>query len=190
MKFIKQILLFGQHTCPWWLAYSWDHRLRALLHDPKKIVLPYLREGDTAIDFGCGMGYFSFAMAKIVGSDGKVYAVDIQQKMLDILEKRSRKTTFHSNIVRVLSEEVDIYVAAPVDFILSFWMLHEVENKETFLHNVYSLLKDSGKYLLVEPKIHTSQNLFDEEMELCQQSGFRMAAQPEISISRSVLFTK
>ena len=44
-------------------------------------------------------------------------------------------------------------------------MLHEVEHKEAFIKGWYGFLKDGGKYLLVEPKIHTSQKLFDEEVE-------------------------
>lgn len=73
-----------KHICPWWLAYTFDNPLRRYFHDPQAILMPYLREGMTAIDLGCGMGYFSRAMAKIVGDAGKVISVDLQTKMLDI----------------------------------------------------------------------------------------------------------
>src|SRR5450759_4723487 len=84
MKFIKKILLTDKHICPWWLAYIFDNPLRSWLHNTRKILAPYLREGMTAVDIGCGMGFFSRGMAKIVGDGGRVISVDLQQKMLDI----------------------------------------------------------------------------------------------------------
>ena len=69
-----------KHICPWWLAYTFDNPLRRYFHDPHAILKPYLQEGMTAIDLGCGMGYFSRAMAKIVGETGKVIAVDLQHE--------------------------------------------------------------------------------------------------------------
>jgi len=46
----------------------------------------------TAADIGCGMGYFSIGLAKIVKANGRVIVVDIQRKMLEVLEKRARNT--------------------------------------------------------------------------------------------------
>ncbi len=55
------------HVCPWWGGYFLDNRFRRLLHKPHMILAPYVREGMTVMDFGCGMGLFSIAMAKMVG---------------------------------------------------------------------------------------------------------------------------
>ena len=71
------------HVCPWWLCYSFDNPLRRLIHNPQRILSPYIKQGMTVLDAGCGMGYFSIGMAKMVGDSGKVIAVDLQQKMLD-----------------------------------------------------------------------------------------------------------
>jgi ubiquinone/menaquinone biosynthesis C-methylase UbiE len=190
MGLIKNFLLFKKHTCPWWLAYSWDNRLRKLIHDARQILKPYLSEGDRVADIGCGMGYFSIAMVEYVGSSGKIFAVDLQQKMLDILNERSKKLNARLPIKTILagSEEKDIEVS--LDFILSFWMLHEVEDKEAFLKNWYSFLKEGGKYLLVEPKIHTTQKLFDEEVKICKHIGFEEISHPQVRVSRAVLFRK
>src|SRR5574341_1266039 len=81
----------GSHVCPWWLAYTFDNPLRRLAHDAGKILSPYLREGMTAVDLGCGMGYFSIAMAGIVGNQGTVISVDIQKEMLAVLRRRAEK---------------------------------------------------------------------------------------------------
>jgi hypothetical protein len=55
------------HVCPWWGGYFIDNPLRRLLHDPEKILRTYVKPGMTVMDIGCGMGFFSIAMAKIVG---------------------------------------------------------------------------------------------------------------------------
>ena len=81
----------GPHVCPWWGGYFIDNRLRRWLHNPEQILAPYVSPGMTAMDFGCGMGMFSIAMAKLVGDKGRVIAVDLQQKMLDVLQKRARR---------------------------------------------------------------------------------------------------
>ena len=74
---------------PWWLGYFIDNCLRRLLHNPAKIVGPFVKPGMTVMDVGCGMGMFSIAMAKMVGGSGLVIAVDLQQKMLDVLQDRA-----------------------------------------------------------------------------------------------------
>ncbi len=53
------------HVCPWWGGYFIDNRFRRILHKPEKILDPYVRRGMTVLDFGCGMGFFSIAMARL-----------------------------------------------------------------------------------------------------------------------------
>jgi 2-polyprenyl-3-methyl-5-hydroxy-6-metoxy-1,4-benzoquinol methylase len=49
----------GEHICPWWLAYTFDNRFRHLFHNPEKMLGSYVSKGMTALDVGCGMGFFS-----------------------------------------------------------------------------------------------------------------------------------
>lgn len=181
-------MLFSDHTCPWWLAYSWDHRLRGLFHDPSEILKPHMRPGDVVADIGCGMGYFSIAMADFVGPDGKVFAVDVQQKMLDVLLKRSSRCKNSRVIFPILSAEDIPEIPEALNFILNFWVLHEVKEKERFLKGCLTRLKTEGKYLLVEPKIHITQKRFEKEISVCRQAGFKMIDRPKIALSRSALF--
>jgi ubiquinone/menaquinone biosynthesis C-methylase UbiE len=109
------------HCCPWWLAYAFDNPLRRMVHDPQKVLGPYLRPGMVALDFGCGMGYFSIAMAKMVGPEGKVLAVDLQSQMLAIMMKRARKAGVDGRIVPVRAEKTRFVLPEPVDFALAMW---------------------------------------------------------------------
>jgi len=187
---IKKLLLFEKHTCPWWLAYTWDHRLRQLVHDADSILKPYVSNGHRVADIGCGMGYFSIAMAEYVGAAGRVFAVDRQPQMLDVLNKRAQKRNPRLRIRTMLAGREKDDIGLSLDFILTFWMLHEVDDKAAFLQNWYSHLKVGGKYLLVEPKIHTSRQLFDEEVKICRHIGFEQLSRPHVRVSRAVLFEK
>lgn len=94
------------HVCPWWGGYFIDNSLRRLLHNPEKIVGPYVQPDITIMDVGCGMGLFSIAMARMVGDKGNVIAVDLQQKMLDVLQGRAA-TTGVGGRIRTLRCEPD-----------------------------------------------------------------------------------
>lgn len=187
---VRRLLLMEEHTCPWWLAYSWDHRLRRLIHDPDKILGPYVKPGDHVLDAGCGMGYFSIAMAGLIGPAGRVYALDIQQKMLEVLMRRARRRGVSALITPVLSDGEHLDVPGSVDFALAFWMLHEVDDRKRFLENLYSLLLPHGTFLLIEPRIHTPKRLFAAEVGLCRTAGFTLVATPGVGLSFAALLAK
>ncbi|NTW57569.1 MAG: class I SAM-dependent methyltransferase [Nitrospirae bacterium] len=73
-------------------------------------------------DLGCGMGYFSIALAALVGDAGTVIAVDVQQEMLDRTRKRAEKAGVARCIRPVLAAHDDLGFSDPVDFVLAFWM--------------------------------------------------------------------
>jgi len=84
------------HVCPWYMGYVLANPLRKLYQDPVKLLHPYLKEGMAALEIGPGMGFFTLPMARIVGDKGKIYSVDLQERMLQTLRKRVAKRS--SNI--------------------------------------------------------------------------------------------
>lgn len=182
-------LFHRNHVCPWWLCFTFDNPLRKLFHNPIQILSPYVHQGDTVIDIGPGMGYFSLPMAELVGSGGRVIAIDIQQKMLSVLTARAKK--------KGVSERIQTHLASPnslgyherADFILAFWMAHEVPDQERFLSEINDLMKPQGLFLLVEPVIHVSKNSFQRTIGAAQKTGFVIKEYPEIRMSQSALFT-
>ncbi|MBU2499128.1 MAG: class I SAM-dependent methyltransferase [Proteobacteria bacterium] len=188
MKLHEKLLLKGDHVCPWWLAYTFDNPLRRIFHKPEKTLGPYLQTGMTAVDLGCGMGYFSIAMAEIVGENGLVIAVDIQQKMLDVVARRASSRGVRDRIQLHRCESDAIGLTRRVDFALTFWMVHEVPNKGRFMGQVRSLLKPGGKYLLVEPKFHIGAAKFENILQDAASGGFETLSSPAIALSRAVLY--
>lgn len=177
-------------TCPWWLLFTFDNPLRRLVHDPQKILAPYVQPGVTALDVGCGMGYFTLSLAQLVGPDGSVIAADLQQAMLDGLVRRARGSGLLERIQLVHSTAEKIGIEQPVDFALAFWMVHEVRQPESFLEEIYAALKPGGRLLVVEPKIHVRAPAFENTVCLAQKRGFSMVARPQVWGSRAVLFQK
>ncbi len=176
------------HVCPWWMAYTFDNPIRKLFHNPPKIFGGYVKEGMTVIDVGCGMGFFSIGMAKLVGASGKVFAVDLQQKMLDVMLRRARRSGVADRILPQRCESDNIGVKEPVDFILAFWMAHEVSDKNHFFQQLRSILTTKGKILVAEPKMHVTAEELGKTIEIAQNNGLRYCDRPEIRFSRTAMF--
>jgi ubiquinone/menaquinone biosynthesis C-methylase UbiE len=178
------------HVCPWWGGYFIDNPLRRLLHNPVKIVGPYVQPGMTVMDVGCGMGLFSIAMAKIVGDQGRVIAVDLQQKMLDVLRRRAQRAGVADRIQTHKCEEDHLGVDAQADFALAFMMIHEVPDQRRLLGEIHACLRPSGKLLVAEPKLHVSGKAFEQTVATAEELGFRPIGEPRVHGCRAVVFEK
>lgn len=190
MGLIGKLQRTNNRVCPWWLCYSFDNPLRRLFHKPELLLAPYLLPGMTAVDTGCGMGYFTLGLAKLAGPGGRVIAVDLQQRMLDALERRARREGVADRILLHRCRPESLGVEGPADFVLAFWMAHEVPDKPRFFGEIFSLLKTGGRLLLVEPKFHVTLGSFERTAAVCREAGFRALAEPAIAFSRSVLMGK
>ena len=179
-----------KHVCPWWFAYTFDNPVRRVFHKPETIFQDYLETGMTAVDIGCGMGYFSISMAEIVGAGGHVISVDLQQQMLDVVLSRARKAGFADRIQLHKCGENTLGLSAQADFVLTFWMVHEVPDVRRLVEQIPSLLKPKGKYLLAEPRIHVGALRFKEICDLVIRSGFHVIDRPSITMSRACVFEK
>jgi ubiquinone/menaquinone biosynthesis C-methylase UbiE len=174
-------------VCPVELADGLDSRIRKFLQNPRKILNPYIKNGMTVFDIGCGPGVFSIEMAKMVGVSGHVIAADLQEGMLRKLEEKIAGTTMEKIIELHKCESDKIGVLSKADLILAFYMIHEVPDKVNFFKEVKQLLKPDGKLLIVEPKMHVSKREFDEMLTSLIDMGFDVVERPKIFFSRSVL---
>ncbi len=180
----------SDHVCPWWMAYTFDNPLRRLVHNPEKILGELVGEGHTAIDIGCGMGFFSIAMAKMVGEEGSVIAVDLQQKMLSVLKKRAKRAGVLPRIRVHQCEAHSIGLHEPVDFALAFNVVHEVPDAKSLFLQVGAILKPNARFLVVEPKVHVTPENFARSVDKGVAAGLRLLGEPRITLSRAALFSR
>lgn len=180
-------LLHGRHSCPWWFAYTFDNPLRRLIHNPREILGGLVRRGDTVVDIGAGLGFFTIALAELVGPQGRVIAVDIQPEMLSRTRRRAERRGLADRIEFQQASHAGMGVRGPVDFALAFWMVHEVADRAAFLSEVRSILHPTGHLLIVEPKGHVSPALFARITNTAAEAGFIVKDGRNVRLSRSIL---
>lgn len=178
------------HVCPVSHAGILSTNLRRFIQNPDKILASLIRRGQTVLDIGCGPGFFTLAMARLVGDEGLVMAFDIQQEMLDIVESRAKKENLASRIKLHLGLDGKIDLDKKVDFALAFYVLHEVPDQESLLQEIYDLLKPGGTLLLVEPKFHVSASAWKKTRDLADKTGLKQVSEPGIALSRAVLLRR
>lgn len=109
-----------------------------------------LKPGQVVCDFGCGNGYHTLQLAKRVGPQGQVYAIDIQQQMLDLLDERASPRGL-DNIKPVLATAEDPGMPpATFDLVLMVDVYHELSHPPEVLATVRKSLKPEGRLVLVE----------------------------------------
>jgi ubiquinone/menaquinone biosynthesis C-methylase UbiE len=129
-----------------------------------------LKPGLVVADIGAGSGIFSRPLAKAVGPTGKVYAGDIQQGLLDYINKRAREENI-PNIQTVLGEYNDPKLPArDVDLAFINDVLHHIENRAAYLKALGAYIKPGGRIAIIE--------MNDEDPKTPHRN------QPELLVSR------
>ena len=140
------------------------------------------------LDVGCGPGFFSIELAKMVGKTGKVFAVDLQDGMLQKVKDKIRGTELEKIIHPIKCESDNLNVPEKVNFILAIYMVHEVPDKEKLFGSLKNLLDEKGEFLIVEPKLfHVSKKEFEHTLEIASKIGFKTAKGPKLPLSFSAV---
>ena len=175
------------HVCPWWLAYTFDNPIRKLFQEPRKILAPYVKKGMRVMDVGCGMGFFSIGMARLIGDKGRVFSVDLQSKMLETTARRARRAGVDQRIELHQCTPDHLGSEEDVDFILAFYMVHEVNDQSDFFRQLQSCLRPDGRILIAEPRFHVSRADFRKTIEIARSQGLQVCEQPSIRFSHAAL---
>ncbi|MBN2030633.1 class I SAM-dependent methyltransferase [bacterium] len=173
--------------CPVERAGGLEHSFRRLLQNPRRILKPYVSQGMTVLDLGCGPGFFSLELASMLFDSGKVIASDVQEGMLDKVRQKIAGTAFESKIQLHRCREKSIGVTEQVDLILAFYMVHEVPNKDRLFGELKSILKQNGKIFIAEPSFRVPKQDFEETVEKAKSVGFKEIKRPKLLFSRSVV---
>ena len=130
-----------------------DRREREREEQPEKALdLIGIQPGMNVADVGAGTGYISLRIARRVGPTGKVYANDIQPKMLDRLMDNARSAKL-DNVEPVLGSEADAKLPDNrMDFIILVDVYHEFSRPQEMLRSMRRALKPDGRLVLLEYK--------------------------------------
>ena len=180
----------NHHVCPVERAGGLDNRIRRWIQNPQKILGAYIKEGMTVLDVGCGPGFFSIDMAKMVGKSGRVIAADLQEGMLEKLRDKIKGTELEGRITLHSCQENKTGVSEKVDFILLFYMVHEVPNIDDFFNEIVTILKPNGQILIVEPPFHVSKTAFEKTIRKARDAGLTEVERPKVFLSKTAILKK
>jgi ubiquinone/menaquinone biosynthesis C-methylase UbiE len=101
-------------------------------------------------DIGCGTGYFSIPIAKAIGSDSRLYAVDISKEMLLETEKKANEEKI-SNIILVEASENSFNLEeSSCDMVFSSTVLHELQSPQDFLIQCKKTINEKGSIIILD----------------------------------------
>jgi len=179
----------NEAVCPVEKSGMLDNKFRKLFQNPQKILQPYIKEGMVVLDLGCGPGFFSMEIAKLLYPSGTVICADLQEGMLDVVRAKIRGTD-HEPLFRLHQCDRDaINVSDPVDFILAFYMIHEVPDQTRLFEELKSILTPQGQILIIEPKFHVPEKSFNAMIDNLKAIGFEVVDAPKVFFSRSIVVT-
>lgn len=155
---------FGQFRFKRWLDKNASQILSAV----------GVQEGKSVLDLGCGSGTYTIPAAKLVGDDGRVYALDVSRKALDRMEKKAKREGL-KNIVRIdasAGEQIPLEDET-VDVMLLIDVLQEIDDRSALLDEAYRILRQGGVVIVypmhIEPeeveRLATSKGLYTEDRQ-------------------------
>ncbi|TFH64572.1 MAG: class I SAM-dependent methyltransferase [Candidatus Zixiibacteriota bacterium] len=175
------------------MGYFLANPLRRLVQNPEKILQPYVKEGMRVMDVGSAMGFFTLPLARLVGDQGRVIAVDLQEKMIRSLERRAHKAGLASRIETRICSSTSLNIddlAGSVDVALAFAVLHEMPDNAAAILSIARSLKGGGLFLMAEPAGHVSAEGFRQASNVALQQGLEVVSKPVIWHSHAVVLRK
>lgn len=163
-------------VCPWWLGYVLASPIRRLFEKPEELLEAIVSPGMTVLEPGCGMGFFSIPLARLVGPSGKVVCVDLQPQMIEGVRRRAAKAGLTDRIQGFVCGPTDLGIgdwAGRIDVAVAIHMLHEVPDQAGFLRQVHDALKPGGHLYVREPGGHVSPTAFESTLTTAERLGFR-----------------
>lgn len=187
---ISQLNVLAQD--PWKNVYSrhaWEARDE--WQKPEELIaLLNLSNGSHVADVGCHEGYMTFKLAEVVGTKGRVYAVDVAAEKLE----KVRKLAVQKNNpqIHVIEAEPDNPRLPPntLNAVIILDTYHEMDNPEKILEHVKTALKKSGRLLICEPISDSRRNLPRHEQEKKHELSMEFAISDLKKAGFTIFFQK
>ena len=164
--------------CPSWLYRMVEMENPLAKNSQAKTILAGLgvAEGMTVLDAGCGPGRVTLHLAKAVGADGKVIAVDLQQGMLDVVQRKAQQKGLAMIAFEKLSLGEGKLPAYQADRAVLAAVLGEIPQQAAALQEVYAALKPGGILAVAETIFDPHYQRKSHVLDLAQAAGFEEVA--------------
>jgi len=177
----------------WYHLLVYPDWFRRLHQRPGRFLGELVKVGMTVADIGCGLGFYTIEMARLVGQNGRVIAIDFQAQMLRVTARKARKAGVAERVEIIECTQDNLMVSertplGQVDFALSMWVAHEAPDRERFFGQIRRMLKSEGRYLLAEPKFHVGKQLYRAICSDAERAGLKRISEPAVGASRAALF--
>jgi ubiquinone/menaquinone biosynthesis C-methylase UbiE len=164
--------------CPSWLAWLVEHESPFAKNYNASTIIQHLelRPGMRVLDAGCGPGRLTIPLAKAIGSQGEVVAIDIQPRML----RRARGKAEAAGLTNILFKELAIEGGslgnAQFDRILLVTVLGEIPDRESAFQEIHCALKSGGILSVTEIMFDPHYQSHGAILRLAHTAGFREKA--------------
>jgi len=171
-----------------------DTRLRRFIYRPDRLAEKYVKPGSRILDIGCGPGFFTREFAKRAGVGGQVFAVDLQEEMLDILRKKLEpegimpRIRTHRCAPDSLRLPTDLN--GTFDTAFAIFVVHEVPDPERLFREISLVLKPGGTFFYSDPLIVVPGGEFRDNLALAERAGLRLAERRFYFLNRAAVLRK
>jgi ubiquinone/menaquinone biosynthesis C-methylase UbiE len=129
-----------------------------------------IESGFHVLDFGCGPGAYTESISKMVGNNGKVYALDLHPRAIQSVQNMISKKNL-TNVETILSDTQTGLPDESVDIVLLYDVFHMLQKPQELLSDLSRILKPKGKLSVLEPHM----NEIDTIMGITKGKMFRLA---------------
>ncbi len=179
---------------PPYLAFFIDNPFRRLLIDRRDFLTKMgIREGDRVLELGCGPGFFTEILSEVVGEKGRVYAQDVEEKMMEKLKKKLSSLPF-SNVVPLLCDSAGLELpdrSCDVAFCANvFEEIYEEGGLKESVMEVDRILKEGGLVIVKEHRFGGTKKVMEMVEDLFLSLGYGKEFQEKTCLSYHMRFRK
>ncbi len=143
----------------------------------------------TVAHFGCGGGYFTFAIARKMGGSGIVYALDILPEKIEAVKSQAKLSGLFNVLAKRASleeKEGSKITSETVDWVIVVNMLYQNEKKSRIIGEAKRILKESGRILVVDWKADPKKIGPDIKIRVSREEIIKIARKHELRIIREM----
>lgn len=136
---------------------------------PETLAALKIKPGQIVADIGAGTGVFSFPFVQSVKPGGKVYAVDVEQGLLDHIAEKATEQGMSNYVHVVLGEFTDPGLPENIDLAFINDVLHHIEDRPTYLKNLAGYLKPGGRIAVIDFRTNMGGHRNQPELQTPQE---------------------